>query len=225
MDFNKKIIFLCTFSLLLTFGGEFTVPVYAKIGDFLAIDIKHLAKDDSFSIVSVDQVTEMAEDVAIRQSGKYKVSIVDSKENKNISSNYFSLTKDSFPDIVSAGDSVFDPTQGDVSKMEQEIILSLPLTQSIDLSYLMIKIEDTESGEILLEKQLRDTTFEVRGMNQFSVNLPPPPPVPIPSELAKTNTTFFSNYFWYLLGGGILLIIIITSGVFIYRRNKNKKIV
>ena len=225
MGFKMKIIFLGLVLATFVFGGQFAFSASAQVNDYLMVDIKHSAKDDSFSILSVDQVATTPEDVAMKQSGQYKASIFNSTQNKSISSNYFSFAQDSFLDVVLSEDSTSSPAQEDNSKVDQEIILALPLTQSADLGNLAIRIEDAESGKILLEKPLADTTFEVRSVNQFNVNTPPPPLVPIPDNLFPEEN-FFSKYFWYIVGVIILLVLIgLITRLLIWRRNKNRQFI
>ena len=226
MDFKMKRIFLCLILATFVFGGQFVFSASAQVSDYLMVDIKQSAKDDSFSILSVDQVATTPEDVALRQSGQYKVSIFNSTENKNISSNYFTFAQDSFVDVVLSEDSTYNPpSQENNPKIDQEIILALPLTQSVDMANSAIRIENTASGKVLLEKQLADTTFQVRSANQFNVNAPPPPPVPIPDNLFPEEN-FFSKYFWYIVAGiGLIVLLGLIVVLLIWRKNKNKKLI
>lgn len=215
-----KKIFFCLAFLFFVFGGQFALSANAQAGDYLMVNIRHSAKDDSFSILSVDQVVSMSEDVALRQSGQYKASIFNSAENKNISSNYFSYAQNSYLDVVMSEDSTY-PNQENNPKIDQEIILALPLTQSADMANLVIRIEDNTSGKILLEKPLADITFEVRSVNQFNVNTPPPPPVPIPDNLFPEEN-IFSKYLWYIVAGIVLFVLIsLIALLLIWRKRKS----
>jgi len=215
----KKFLFFLI-PIFFIFGIQFASSAEAQTSDYLMINIKHSAKDDSFSILSVDQVVATEEDVALRQSGQYRVSLFDLAENRNISSNYFSFAQDSFLDVFMSEDSNYSP-QEENPKIDQEVIVALPLTESADMANLVIRIEDAESGAILLEKPLADTTFGVRSANQFNVNTPPPTPVPIPDNLFPEEN-IFSKYFWYIVAGiALVLLLGFTTFLLIWRKRKS----
>lgn len=214
MDFKKRTILLSVVLATVVFYGQSAFSADSQTKDFLMVDIKHSIKDGAFSVVAVDQAAATLEDVGLRQFGQYKVSIFNSALDNDIASNYFTLSQDNssinpldsiLPEIATA------PSEDNNPNIDQEIILALPLVLSAQVSDLAIKIEDTASGKILLEKPFADTTFQVRSASKFNVKMPPPPPIPIPENLFPEEN-IFSKYFWYI----IVAIAIISIGVVIF---------